>query len=565
MIKKTLIATTILLFSAHVQSQEILKHPRVVQLEDNLKDAAASYVRGRFPGVPFMVTVRIDPLRRETGRAYSPEKTSLPFYDSDDDEEIKDEWDNPQVPLAALINRVRRIQLTILMPSKVRETEITELKDGLFTSLHLTPARDEIQIDRKEWVMQDVPWFGIYLGIGSLLLLLLGLLLINRTSANRIARALTDLKMQSSNQAAGSPSAAMNFNETDFKNSQGTSSQELKFNDPLKMKDLASRSIEILSKDPAFPNHKDIFIMDKFGHEHPEKLGAILGEFSGEMQKRLFSYAADFHWIEALNEPAFLDFECLEVFQALTQNTRRLDEIEWSQTVLSVWRLNESRTSFLKELPKDEALSLLSEMPKAIAVSEARKAFPGSWASILDPEYKTKPIAKGRAQEIRAKAIATSPLYEIELVSRYRADRELLEFLKVADINEERDIYGAAPASSLIHSLRAPFFVILDQEAEAIRWFVPLISVDKWAYALFNMPKNERTKIDSHLSEKQRFILIERFKKMDTQPPDRRRVGEVREFIAQSFKKYLADKNIADQFNNTVSSISGIDDDRKAA
>lgn len=565
MILRILQFAVCLVLPAAAWSQEILKHPRVVQLEDNLKDAASSYVRGRFPGVPFMVTVRIDPLRRETGRSYSAEKTSLPFFDSEEDEEIKDEWDNPQIPLAALINRVRRIQMTILMPSKVRETEITELKEGLFSALHLTPARDEIQFDRKDWAVQEIPWIGIYLGVATLMLLLLGLLLINRTSANRIARALTDLKTQNTNQAAGPPSAPMSFGDSDLKSPSGSSSQELKFNDPLKMKDLASRNIEILIKDPAFPNHRDIFIMDKFGHEHPEKLGAILGEFSGEMQKRLFSYAADFHWIEALNEPAFLDFDCLEVFQALTQNTRRVDEIEWSQTVLSVWRLNENRTAFLKELPKDEAFALLAEMPKAIAVSEARKAFPGSWASILDPDFKAKPIAKARANEIRAKAVATNPLYEIELVSRYRADRELLEYLKIADFNEERDIYGAAPASSLIHTLRAPFFVVLDQDSEMIRWFVPLISVDQWAFALFNMPKSERSKIDQHLTEKQRYILIERFKKMDAQPPDRYRVGEVRELIALAFKKYLADKNTADQFNSTASSITEISNDRKAA
>lgn len=38
-------------------AQEVMKHPRVVELEDRLNKDAAAYIKSRFPDVPFMVVV----------------------------------------------------------------------------------------------------------------------------------------------------------------------------------------------------------------------------------------------------------------------------------------------------------------------------------------------------------------------------------------------------------------------------------------------------------------------------------------------------------------------------
>lgn len=109
LLKIILISSLLISFGhSNLEAQEILKHPRVAELEDRLNKDASAYISSRFPSVPFMVTVRVDPLRRETAsKQFNNE--NLPFFDNSEEEEIRDEWDNSQIPLASLINRVKRI------------------------------------------------------------------------------------------------------------------------------------------------------------------------------------------------------------------------------------------------------------------------------------------------------------------------------------------------------------------------------------------------------------------------------------------------------------------------
>ncbi len=546
----SLAVAAILFIGIAVNAQEIMKLPRVAELEDSLKNSASEYIKARFPNTPFMVTVSVDPLRRDAPALNSTNNNDLPFFDADTGEEIRDEWDDPQVPLSALLNRVKRIQVDISVPSTLRENDIDELKNSIFQDLHLTPARDDVRISRRDWVTNQVPWLSIYSASAALFLLLFGLLIINRSSAARIARALTELKINNPGGANTTSMPSAISGDLDTKRQGPAANHELKFNDPIKMKELASRHIEFLGNAAAFPNHQDIFVLDSLGKQHPKKLGAILAEFPAEMQKKLFSFSADFHWVEALNEPGFLDFECLEVFQALIQNPRSEMQMEWSRTVLSAWRLGEARTQLLKSLTKDEAFALLAEMPKAIAVSEARRAFPGSWAAILDTSFEPTKIPAARMREIQDLAYRILPLHDIEMVRNYKEERELLDYLKIVDPAEERDIYGAAPVTSLIHKLRPPFYPVFDQSPENLRWFVPNIDLDRWALALFNVSKLERSKIDTHLSEKQKFLLVERFKSFDASPPSKQVIGTTREQIGVALQRWLKDKDIADNFNS---------------
>jgi hypothetical protein len=523
-----------------VAAQEILKHPRVVEIEDRLNKDASEYIKARFPNVPFMVSISVDPLRRDL-RSPAAKEESLPYYDSED-EEMRDEWDNPQVPLMALINRVKRIQVKISIPQKLSTEEVTELKDGVYNTLHLTPARDSVDITRREWIMEEVPWVAVYVAGTALLGLLLGLLIINRGSANRIAKALSEVKIQTSGGGGGaSPMAPVSMGDRPSQNSnQSSLPQELTFNDPIKLKELASHHVHLLVRSKAFPIGQDVFILDEFGKENPEKLGAILAEFPAKAQRDLFSFGADLHWVKAMTEPGQLDFECLEIMQTMTQFLRDEANLDWQRAVLSVWRLNHGRTQFVKGLEKDEALALLSEMPKSVAISEARMIFPGSWASLLDASYKPSiPDATG-IMTIAESAQLMQPLNNMDMISRYRTEKELITYLRVVTPAEERDIYGAASQASLIHSMRPPFFPVLDQSPETLRLFVPRMNIDMWALALFNLPKPERSKIETVMNEKQRFLLIDRLKRFDQSHPTAKAVGEIREQIGIAFKNFLS-------------------------
>ena len=121
----------------------------------------------------------------------------------------------------------------------------------------------------------------------------------------------------------------------------------------------------------------------------------------------------------------------------------------------------------------------------------------------------------------------------------YRSELELLDYLRFADPVEERDISGAVQVGSLIHKMRPPFFPVFDQSAEVLASFGARVSMDQWALALFNLPRPERAKIDSHFSDKQRFLLVDRFKRFDTQPPTAEAIGQARERIGAQLAKFL--------------------------
>lgn len=547
-------------------AQEVMKHPRVVELEDRLNKDAAAYIKSRFPDVPFMVVVRVDPLRREGQVGSSAQESQgLPYFESfEDDEEIRDEWDNHQIPLMALLNRVRKISVQISVPSKLKTAEVDEMRDGIFSVLHLTPARDQIEVSRREWTLEEVPWLSVYVLSGAMLALLIGLLVINRTSANRIARALTEMKVQNGGGGQSAASLPPMPSEREFDSSRKTGSQEVKFNDPIKMKELASGIVSYLSNSGAFPTHHDVFVLDSLGKRSPSKLGALLMEFSSEVQASLFSYSAGQHWIEALNEPGFLDFECIETLQSISQHARDIKSIRVKNSVLAVWRLGDERAKFLRTLQRDEAFYLLSEMPKSIAVSEARKAFPGAWGAILDVNFKAKEVSEKRLEEIRNYAVMIDSLRDMQLVKRYRAEKELLEYVKFVDPNEEREIYEAASSTSLIHQMRPPFYSVFLQNDEVLGKLVPTIAVDTWALALFNVLKTERTIIDKHLSEKQRFLMIERFKRFDQQPPGPGAIAHARESVAVKLKTLIKELEVAKTVAGTGEDAEGVSQNEAA-
>lgn len=527
-------------------AQEVMKHPRVVELEDRLTRDASFYLKARFPDIPFIVTARVDPLRRENSGRSAAQGESLPYFEFfQDEEEFRDEWDNPSVPLSALLMRTRRISMQISVPSQVSEADLTELKEGLFNALHLTPARDSIDFNRRSWAVQEVPWIGIYIAGAAIFMLLVGLLIINRSSANRIARALTEMKAQSGNQNANQPALAPLALDSDPGLRPKSDSQEVKFNDPIKMKELATSSLKMLFDTKEFPNHHDVFVLDRLGSSAPQKLGALLVELPSENQTELLQYSTGHHWIKALNEPGFLDFQCLEVLQSLAQNPRGKHlsaSHQLTKTILAVWRLGDDRTKLLRSISRDDAFALLSEMPKSIAVAEARRAFPGNWGAILDSKFKANLPSLARLKEIHDQAVAALPLNEISELKRYRSDKELLEYVRTADPSEEREIYEAADEGSLIHRMRPPFYILFQQSEELLKKIVQQVAVDRWSLALFNIPKTERQSIDRHMTEKQRFLLIERFKRFDQSPPPLEMIWKSREQIALTIKQLLAEQ-----------------------
>lgn len=521
------------------------KHPRVAELESVLTKDAAAYLKGRFPETPFLVQVNIDPLHRNERAAKSKEKERLPYYEVDN-QEIQDEWDDPDQLGQALLARVRKVNVTV-SASNVNEEEVAEIRASLLQSLGLTPARDEVVVQKRAWKTgPDYRFYGLAAlaaALVALVMILAGLYVIARGSVGKLVTVVQQFQAAGAKPVAP-PAApvAMNMNSEKAKNN---GPEDPKFSDPIKVREAVSRGIKALIEKPSFPALNDMIILDRFGSQDPASLGALVLEFPADLQKRLFAYSFGDYWLDALVEPGELNAESVNLLRTLTRQARG-EDAAWQSLLLNVWRLGGERARFFESVGREEALAVLTSLPKAIALSAAREAFPDDWTAVLDPSFKAAKMTAEQIEKMNMTAMRIKPHRDFQMLERYRRDKDLLDYLKTIEPSEEREIYGASPSHSVIHALRAPFFKVLDLDQKNLAMVASRVSIDDWALALVNIAETERMQIEKCFTDKQRFVLLEKLKAHDADPPAKRSVGDARERIAQLVDRTLSQNTPAE-------------------
>lgn len=534
-------------FSSRTGAQTDTRHPRVSELEDQYKLQAMDFLKARFPHLPFSVVVSIDPLRRASGENYQTKQEVLPYYLLED-EEVRDEWDDPSASLYVLSRRIKSVQLTVSVPNTVDDDEIAEIKETLTSTLRLIPARDKIEIQKRSW--SGLPNFSLYAGIGmaAILLFLLGLYIITRMSLRRMTRVFTDLQAalgSKNNQPNVSPPPVTALLEEGGKSkSSGGAGGDFRFTDPIKIREVIAGRVHELLYSNEFPRLEDIVNLDRFAQKDSGTLGALVVEFPMDMQRRLFSLGKGDYWMEAFTEPGELVPLCLEMLERLCRVQRSKKSKEWEDLLIQVWRMDEfSRVRFLRTLEQDEAMAIVHTMPKNISVPTARQAFPGSWGAVLDPNLRPIKISEERVKNICAQAMKVLPPVPFELLETYKQEKDLIAFLNVSDVAAEREIYRASPEGAIIHRIRPPFYRVLQATEEEMERFVSRVSLDDWVLSLFNVNRDERSIVDKHFSNKQKFMFIEKLKTLDANKPEARQVGLVRERIARLYVEFQREQN----------------------
>jgi hypothetical protein len=524
-----------------IRAEGLGKHPRVAELEDRLAKDASTYLRGRFPDAPFLVTVSVDPLRRVEGKTGGQNSGDerLPYFDVQT-EEILDEWDDPQVSLGSVMLRVRKILVTISLPDSTRDSEAVEIKDSIHALLHLVPARDEVKIERRAWQTGPDPRVWGSAAFLALVLFMMGLFAVQRASTNRLAKALLDSKAQGGGgggnpaalaaAAAAAPAAEAPGRGREAPGSLGG---DLRFSDPIRIREMLLSCQTALAQSPSFPSLEDMIELDRLGRRDPRLLGAILGEFPLETRRRLFALSFSSSWLEALTRSGSVTMEGLELMQRLARNQSNQPTGPWEELLLAVWRLDDLRTGYIKQISTEEAMAILADLPRDLGLPTARRAFPGSWGSLLDPSFTPQRPKSERIRQLIAKAHEVRPLQDLAHVERYRRDLELLDYARAADPREEREIYDALPRDSLVATLRPAFFRALELPEAGRRELVQRVSVQQWALALFNVSRDDRKPIEELFGEKLRFLFAERMKRLDQTPPERESVSAARDAIAR--------------------------------
>ena len=541
------LALAILFGSGNAFSEPIQKHPRVAELEDSLRDNASVYLKSRFPEYPFLVNVSVDPLRRSSAKSGTT-GDDLPYFDAAS-EDIQDEWDDPQVSLKSLISRTTKVSVAISLSQALSDNEVAEVKESLMKTLHLVPARDEIQFTFRSWTTSSERWVYPTIAVGIAFLFLFGFFLIQRAGVSKLATALKEQKTTSSSgggsmSSMGSMAGMGGPSPTGGLGSSGTTTVKggVQVNDPIRARELMSKFVDVLVKHPTFPTLHSMIVLEEYGERNPAGLGALLSELPLPLQSKLYSLGSSDCWFKALNAPAMISMDEIELMQRLVRepSTGRSRPVE--EMAILVWRLGAMIPEFLRSYPREISMTILTYLPKNIAITSARKAFPGAWAELLDSSMRTVDIKPEKVEEISRNATELRALGALEDFKKQKSESELLDYLKIATPEEEREIYLALKADSLIHRVRPPFYSIFDEGADLLKEFCPRITPDQWAMALFNVERVSRRKIQSFLGEKQSFLLMETIKLLDATNPELVRVGESREAIARMFKKYIQSK-----------------------
>ncbi len=556
------------------------KHPRVIEMERQMTKDALDFLKSRFPDYPVIVTVAIDPLFR-VERKSQQNKESLPYFRMDE-EEIVDEWDDPSLANSFLLNRVKKIVVNVSVPGHLSDDEVAEIKQSISLNLNLNQARDAVEILRRSWAKQKEPEFDLFKyiwgAVGFFTLLFLTLLVAIWTPIRQIVRALKDGVATQKSQTAAATSSTPILNMSNWKgsgdpNSGGDkkefgsgASGDVRFNDPIKVHGALAMIINQLTRSESFPSLTDMVILDEECRLNPSLVGALLMEFPIAVREKIFSLSYGNHWMEALIKPGIIEIRMYEILHRLNRIPRSNDELEWQKLLVAIWRLNDRRGEFLREINQDEAFTILSYLPKSLALKTAREMYPGSWAILLDPKFTPKPIDSSRILDLLMAAVKMFALRTMSVLERFKQDRDLIDFLRVSDPQTEREIYTASSRDSILHQIRPPFYKVLEGTKDELHELVAAYSLDEWALALTNLPHNERKNIEVCLNKKQKIRLNELILKYESDRllPDS--VGFIREQIAGKFNELIEIRTIQNAHSNlSVDESNEDDEDAKVA
>lgn len=529
--KVLFIFLSLLSLNCFAQNQNIpLKHPRVMEMEDKLIEEASLYFSRRYPNEPFFAKIEVTPLRRNFEKSATSD--SLPYYDQEA-EELVDEWDDPTTPLSFLRNRIMRVTVHVSIPDKFDDLKISEMKQELPIYLKLLPSRDEITVERKfKTAEEQVPKYVYYI-LGSLLFcsLLVGLMI--RWSVSKMKPATAS--GVSSGASFQAPSQVLSSKSKSSHHQNSTSvSGDVTFHDPTKTIEVVQLKISQIKDSKTFPTLKDMILLSEFAQKNPRSLGAIIYELPNEWQKTIFQLGLDQNWLEAYSNPGQITPESLRLLEQMSrQRSFTSGNREWEDLLIHVWRLGDKSHTFFKRLNQDHAFAILGLLPKSISISIAKKCFPGAWGRLLESKPVSIIIESNLLQSYSDQAVEIVPLFKWKMLEEYNKDKEILTYLNMVSIDDERDIYETLSKDSFIFKVRPAFYKIFELDASDLGKVATTFGLQEWALAVVNSSRTYIKSVSDQFDDKRRVIFSSHLKYYDQNPPTIDDQGAMRQRIAE--------------------------------
>lgn len=541
---RTLFLIFSLVATSLVWAQVEPKGPRVIELEEKIEADASKYLNQRFPGSPYFIKVDVQPLRSELKKGEYVENLPYLNYETED---FVDAWEDPNISISYLRNRVRKISLDVAVSEDLQDRDVQEIRESLMSFLKLISFRDEIKVEKRlSSIKKETTPEYVYYIIGSLVLLLLGIGFWVRTSVKTIAKSVGNQVSSSTGNAmpmmasGGGGSTDSNFTVKDVPPIRG----DINFFDPIKLIEVLHLKIKQIVTANHFPTLQDMIILEKLSETNPGALGALVSEFPQDIQKNIFQLGRTERWIEAFAYPTKVD---QTVFQSLEDISRSRDikksDYEFENLLIQLWRLGDKLPVFLKEINPDHAFSILGRLPKSIALKYGKKAYPGNWGKILEDSHSNIVIDANLVKDYLKKAIAINPPLEYALVESYKKEKEVMEYVRAASIEDERDIYETLSHDSFIIKTRAPFYRVFELEDSKFSKISENFSIQDWALALINSSRVYIKQYADTLDEKKKYMFSVSLKNLDEKNIKAHEQMLIREKIA-SFAKVQFDQDV---------------------
>lgn len=526
----------VLLFATPLFAQVTPTHPRAVEIEKIMQRELQGMLHDILQDQPFYVGVKVTPLRRESAKSQS--KESLPYYDGS--EEIVDEWDDPAKTEYELMQRIAKISVKMELPSSLTQSQINDIKNATISRLSLVEGRDGVEIETKDFPRATTSGPAWYTVIAFLTLCLIALLYggMMLWSSKRLSKSIQTIKInppESGAAAAATPqlNAFSNYDRPE-RGSLGGSENHVQFQDTLRMTEVITGLLKTIHSSPGFPCLEDMILLEKAVEENSSSTGALLSEFPMPMRHKIFALTFSSYWLKALTEPGKIDSSSFELINRLARVERSTKNQKWEELLICCWRLQEKLGSLLRGIDSHDGIAILKGLPQSLSLKIAREIMPGEWAQILKPG--DSPIPSPANIEKYLKTLyASQPLRSSEVLEQYKKDVELMNYLRTADPQIEKEIYGALPTHSTLFNLRPPFYRVLEADAEVLKEFVSQVNIEDWALALMNINKSQRSQIDAHFFDRQKFRFIELLRAYDRSGLSPEITGQVREKIARLY------------------------------
>jgi hypothetical protein len=536
----TLLSTTFV-----IQAQNIPgKHPRVMELEDKLTEEASLYFSRRYPNEPFFAKIEVTPLRRNLAQGASSD--SLPYFDQES-EEMVDEWDDPTTPLSFLRSRIVRVRVSVSVPEKFDDLKIAEIKQEIPIYLNLLPGRDDISVERKfKHIQPETPHY-IYYILGSLLISSLVIGFMVRWSVSKMKSPVSQAPVNSTSGAVASNSSGSSKPRSSGMKGSTAVSGEVTFHDPIRTLDIVHIKVKQIGDSGTFPTLKDLTLMSDTCQRDPKLLGSIICELPRDWQKTLLWMGRDQKWLEAFSSPGQIGHEGLILLDQMSrQRNFAAGDRQWEDLLMQVWRLGDKAHIFFKKINPDHAFIILGLLPKSLSLAVAKKCFPGAWGKLLENKpinvvIDTKVIAQYLAQ-----ALEIVPAFEWKMVEEYNKDKEILNYLSLISIEDERDIYETLNKESFIFNVRPPFYKVFELEQTQLSSLIQAFSLEQWALSVVNSSRSYIKVIYDQLDEKRKVIFSSHLKNYDQNPPAIADQGEIRQTIAMHAEVTFFTKNEAE-------------------